>query len=302
MRQVVPNFWFDGEAEPAAKFYETVFDNVKIYGTSFYTDEGKEVHGHNAGDVLTVEFEIEGQHFTALNGGPQFKVNPSISFFVNCTSVDEVNKLWEKLATDGSEVRMQIDEYPFSKRYGWVEDKFGVNWQLHFVEGEVGQKIVPSLMFTGDNAGKAEEALNFYASVFPNSAVGMLSHYPENGPSPDKPGSINYGELTIDGYKLTAMDSALDHDFFFNEGVSLSVECQDQQEIDDLWSKLSAVPEAEACGWLKDKYGVSWQIVPSILAKMMTEGTPEQQQRVMAAFMPMKKFDIATLEAAFKQV
>lgn len=298
-RQVIPNFWFDGEAEEAAKFYASVFENVSIGRTDYYTEAGKEIHGHNPGDVLTVEFEIEGQKFVALNGGPQFKINPAISFFVRCKSEAEVNMLWEKLS-DGAEVRMPLGGYPFSKRYGWLSDKFGVSWQLNAVDGDISQKIAPSLMFTQDQAGKAEEAMHFYTSIFPDSGIGLISRY-EAGQEFDKEGTVNYGAFTIFGQEFVAMDSAQRHDFSFSEGVSLMVECETQQEIDDYWQKLSAVPEAEACGWLKDKYGVSWQITPTVMNDMFANGTPEQIERVMTTFMPMKKIDIAELEKAYHE-
>jgi predicted 3-demethylubiquinone-9 3-methyltransferase (glyoxalase superfamily) len=96
------------------------------------------------------------------------------------------------------------------------------------------------------------------------------------------------------------MDSAHKHDFAFNEAVSLLVQCDSQAEIDDYWGKLSAVPEAEQCGWLKDKYGVSWQIAPTAMEEMMSQGTPEQIERVTQAFLPMKKFDLAKLQAAYE--
>jgi len=195
---------------------------------------------------------------------------------------------------------MPIDTYPFSRRYGWVVDKFGVSWQLNYVEHEVTQKIIPSLMFTQHLAGQAEEAINFYTSVFPESGVGLLSRYPA-GQEPEVEGTINYGEFKIFDYQMIAMDSAQAHEFGFTEGVSLVVNCDAQEEIDRYSDALSAVPEAEVCGWLKDKYGVSWQIEPTILDEMQASGTPEQIESVMAAFMQMKRIDIAALETAYHQ-
>ena len=299
MQQIVPNFWFDGQAEAAAEFYAAAFQNAKVLRVDRYTDAGKEIHGHDAGDVMTVEFEVEGQRFIALNGGPQFKVTPAISFFVHCKSPEEVDTLWQNLSPDAS-ILMDVGEYPFSKRYGWLSDKFGVNWQIMLTESEVSQKIVTSLMFTQNVAGKAEEAMNFYASVFPQSAVGMISRYGADQ-APDTEGTVMYGEFTLLGQKLAAMDSAQDHEFTFTEGTSLLVECKTEEEVGSYWEALSAVPESEACGWLKDKYGVSWQIVPSVLSEMLREGTQEQVERVTAAFMKMKKLDMVALQTAYDQ-
>lgn len=299
MNRIVPNLWFDDQSEEATTFYTSIFANSRIGHIAHYTEAGKEIHGHNAGDVLTVEFEIENTRFIALNGGPQFKINPSISFFVRCSALDEVNDLWQKLS-EGASVLMPLGTYPFSQRYGWLSDKFGVSWQLMLSDQEIAQKITPSLMFTKEQAGKAEEALNFYASVFPDSKVGTISRYTAEQ-EPDKEGTVTYGELTILGQLMSVMDSARMQDFSFNEAVSLMVECETQEEIDDLWQKLSAVPEAEVCGWLKDKYGVSWQIVPTIMHRMLKEGTSEQLERVTAAYMKMKKFDIAELERTYNE-
>jgi len=299
MQQIVPNLWFDGQAKAAADFYAAAFQNAKVLRMDRYTEAGKEIHGHEPGEVMTVEFEIEGQRFIALNGGPQFKITPAISFFVRCSTAEEVNTLWQNLSPD-ADILMELNEYPFSKRYGWLSDKFGVSWQIILNETEVSQKIATSLMFTQNVAGKAEEAMNFYTSVFPNSAVGLVSRY-EAGQEPDVEGTVMYGEFTLLSQKLVAMDSAQDHEFTFTEGISLLVECKTQEEIDAYWEALSAVPESEACGWLKDKYGVSWQIAPVALGEMLKEGTQEQVERVTAAFMKMKKLDIAALQAAYDQ-
>lgn len=300
MKRVVPCLWFNDQAQEAADFYTAIFDDGRVLHTSFYSDAGKEIHGHEAGDVLTVDFEIDGQPFTALNGGPQFSITPAISFTVGRRTVQEVDALWEKLSVGGT-VLMPLDAYPFSKRYGWVNDKFGVSWQIILAQDMTTTGgILPALMFTGENAGKAEEAMQFYTSVFRDASMGESMRYAA-GQEPDAEGTIAHGEFTILGQKLSAMDSAREHDFGFTEGVSLVVTCQDQAEIDEYWDKLSAVPEAEACGWLKDKYGVSWQVVPSVMNDMMSNGTPEQLERVMAAYMPMKKFDIAELQRAYDQ-
>lgn len=156
MQAIVPCLWFDKNAEEAVKFYLEVFKDGKITDTTYFTEAGQEIHKQPAGLALTVEFELHGQKFTALNGGPQFK---------------------------------------------------------------------------------------------------------------------------------------------FNEAVSLQVMCDDQAEVDDYWQKLSAVPEAEACGWLKDKFGLSWQIVPKELPAVLNDADPARAARIMESFMRMKKIDLAALKA-----
>ena len=171
-----------------------------------------------------------------------------------------------------------------------------IEWQNP--AGEWRPPIIPSLLFVGDVCGKAEEASDFYISLFPESKRGTISRWPQ-GTAPEQEGSIMFSDFQLAGKWFTAMDSAQQHNFAFNEAVSFMVSCDTQAEIDYYWEKLSAVPEAEQCGWLKDKYGVSWQIVPSVMGEMMSNGTREQIDRVTQAFLPMKKFDIAKLQAAY---
>ncbi len=162
------------------------------------------------------------------------------------------------------------------------------------------QKITPFLLFVGTVAGKTEEAIHFYASVFKNAKIGDIMRYGE-GEKPDKEGTIKYATFTLEGQEFGAMDSAHEHTFHFNEAISFMVYCTTQEEIDYYWEKLSAVPEAEQCGWLKDKYGLSWQIVPTVMDAMMADKDKKKLARVTEAFLKMKKFDLATLEKAAKQ-
>ncbi|HSX34680.1 MAG TPA: VOC family protein, partial [Candidatus Saccharimonadales bacterium] len=156
----------------------------------------------------------------------------------------------------------------------------------------------PSLMFVGDVTGKTEEATDFYLSVFKNSARGTIARYPA-GVEPEKEGTVMFTDFQLENQWFAAMDSASMHEFTFTEAISLLVHCDTQEEIDYYWEKLSAVPESEQCGWLKDKYGVSWQIAPSNMGAMMEKATPEQMERFTKAFLQMKKFDIAKLQDAY---
>jgi predicted 3-demethylubiquinone-9 3-methyltransferase (glyoxalase superfamily) len=293
-QKITPFLWFDKQAEEAAKFYTSVFKNSKITDTVLNTTD---TPSGETGSVLTVGFTIEGQQFTALNGGPEFKFNPSVSFFVECKTEEEVEQLWSKLS-DGGAVLMPLDKYFFSKKYGWLSDKFGVSWQLILSEGELKQTIVPSLMFVGNVYGKAEEAMNFYISVFKNSKIGNVSPYGANM-EPDKEGSIAYADFQLENQWFATMESAREHNFAFNEAISFAVSCDTQDEIDSYWEKLSSEGGKEVqCGWLTDKYGVSWQIVPAILPKLLQDKDKEKAKRVMQALMKMVKLDIAALEQA----
>ena len=129
MQKITLCLCFDNQAEETANFYTSVFKNSKIGNITRYGKEGYEIHGREAGTVMTVDFEIEGQKFTGLNGCPVFKFNPSVSFLVACRTKDEVDALWGKLL-EGGKALMELGEYPFSEKYGWMQDKFGLSWQV----------------------------------------------------------------------------------------------------------------------------------------------------------------------------
>lgn len=285
MQKIIPHLWFDKEAKAAAEFYVSVFDNSKINFVDIIPDTP-------SGDAELVGFQVMGYNFMTISGGPFFKVNPSISFHIRCRTVEEVDQIWKKLSPGGT-VMMELGEYPFSKRYGWVQDKYGVSWQVIHTEGDFKQRIIPALMFVGDVCGKAEEAIGFYTSVFKGAKAEVLARY-EKGEEPDQEGTVKYAHFFLEGQEFAAMESAWTHEFGFNEGVSLIVNCKDQKEIDYFWEKLSAVPEAEQCGWIKDKYGVSWQITPANMEELMAKN-PE---KITPALLKMKKIIIADLEEA----
>lgn len=298
-QKIIPHLWFNEEANEAAQFYTSIFPNSKITTTS-------KVYDTPSGDSEIVTFDLADFSFMAINGGPLFQFNPSISFFVNFDpsrnekAREDLDELWEKLSKDGTPL-MPLQEYPFSKRYGWIRDKYGVTWQLILTDPEEEERpfIVPSLMYVQDVCGKAEEASDFYLSVFKNSKRGQIARYPA-GMEPDREGTLMFTDFMIENQRFAAMDSAQTHNFKFNEAISLLVQCEDQEEIDYYWEKLSSDPAAEQCGWLKDKYGVSWQIWPKVIGEMMANGSKEQMDRVTKAFLQMKKYDIEKLIEAYE--
>ena len=296
--KITPHLWFDKEAVEAAELYTSIFPDSRTTNVTTLRDTP-------SGDCDVVSFELAGQPFMAISAGPLFKFNPSVSFIVNFDPSRDANArqtlddFWNKLSPGGN-VLMPLDRYPFSERYGWIQDKYGLSWQLILSnpEGEERPFLTPSLLFVGSVCGKAEEATNFYLSVFRDTRRGALVHYPA-GMAPDKEGSVMFTDFMLENQWFAAMDSARNHSFGFNEAVSFIVSCETQEEIDYYWEKLSAVPESEQCGWLKDKYGLSWQIAPTDMDVMMRDGTPEQLARLTQAFLPMKKFDLAALRRAY---
>ncbi len=299
-QKIIPNLWFDRQAEEAALFYTSIFKNSRIGQVMRATKVGFNTTGLPEGTVVTVEFDIEGQKFIGINGGPMFKFTPAISFLVACATKEEVDALWTRLSAGGVAL-MDLDAYPFSERYGWTHDKYGLSWQVMAMGNRaIKQKIIPTLMFVGEQCGRAEEAIKLYTSVFDKAAIGGIDRYGK-GEEPDKEGTIRHAAFTLEGQEFAAMDSAYEHKFTFNEAISFLRACETQEEIDRYWAKLTADGGRESmCGWLKDKFGVSWQIAPSILEKMLRDPDVRKVERVTAAFLKMKKFDIAELEKAYR--
>lgn len=293
MQKITPHLWFDKEAKQAAEFYTSIFKNSAIKSAAT-------LHNTPSGTVDLVAIELAGQEFRLISAGPLFKFTPAISFVVACDTKEEVDAAWGQLSKGGSTL-MELGEYPFSERYGWTQDRYGLSWQVLFSNSrEIKQKITPMLMFVGNRCGKAEEAINSYTSLFRDARVGPILRYGK-GEAPDQEGTIKRARFMLEGQEFAAVDSAHAHKFNFNEAISFMVHCNTQEEIDDYWVKLSADPKAEQCGWLKDKYGLSWQIVPTVMDEMLRDKDKAKLARVTEAFLKMKKFDIAKLKQAYGQ-
>lgn len=286
-QKITPYLWFDTQAEEAAQFYTSIFPNSKI---------GEIQHRGDA--VMTVRFFLSGQAFTALNGGPMFSFNPSVSFYVVCESEAEIDRAWEKLSA-GGQAMMPLDQYPWSKKYGWVQDRYGISWQLTLGKiSDVGQKISPALMFTGAQHGKAEKAIHLYTSIFENAGINLLVRYEEGDDDPAV-GTVKHAQFRLDGNIFMAMDSSFAHGFVFNEAISFVVHCENQKEVDYFWDRLTAGGGEEMmCAWLKDRFGVTWQIVPDELIRLISDPDPARAQRAVGAMMQMRKIDIEKIRQA----
>lgn len=297
IKPITPHLWFDTQAREAAGFYCALLPDSRIESVVRLRDTP-------SGDCDVVSFVLHGQAFMAISAGPVFAFNPSISFFLNFDPSREpdarsrLDATWAALI-DGGEALMPLDAYPFSARYGWLKDRYGLSWQLILSDpaGDPRPPLMPSLLFTGAVCGQAEAAGAFYRSVFEGSASGQRVPHPA-GPGPDRPGTTLFSDFRLGETWFAAMDSAHPHGFAFNEAISFVLTCRDQAEIDHYWGLLSAVPAAEQCGWCKDRFGVSWQITPVVLDELMTSGDQALVDRVTRAFLQMKKLDVATIEAA----
>jgi len=282
---IFPCLWYDGDAKESAEFYCKVF-NGKI----------------TADTPMVMNIDLFGQKLMLLNGGPHFTKNASVSFMIICETEGEVQKYWDQLI-DGGIALMEIGEYPWSKKYGWVRDKFGVTWQVYLGEnGDVEQKIIPTLMFIHQNNGKAMQAMKLYTQIFPNSKIGNVLKYGDGvgNETHEIPENVQHAHFEIDGYSFFCMDNSYDHQFDFNEGISVVVMTDSQDQTDNYWDALTVDGGRESmCGWLKDKFGMSWQIVPKRLIELMSDPDPEKAQKVIMAMMKMQKIVIQDLEKAY---
>lgn len=284
-KDIFPCLWYDGDAKESAEFY------CKVFGGEIAVDT-----------PMVMNIDLFGQRLMLLNGGPHFKKNPSISFMVICDTEDEVQKYWDQLVVGGMAL-MELGSYSWSTKYGWVQDKYGVTWQLFLGEKAQEQKIVPTLMFIHENNGKAKEAMALYTQIFPNSNIGNVLKYGDGGeghPITEPADNVQHAQFVIDGYSLFCMDNSYDHQFDFNEGISLVVMTDDQQQTDAYWNALTVNGGRESmCGWLKDKYGLSWQIVPKKLIQLMNDHNQEKAYKVVQAMMKMQRIIIQDLEDAY---
>ncbi|HEX6191425.1 MAG TPA: VOC family protein [Chitinophagaceae bacterium] len=305
MKDIIPCLCFKDRAEEAMNNYISLFKDSHC-GPVIRLDEAilhelsrlpPELRFGSPGSMLYASFELCGQKFFAVNGGPHFKFTPAISFFVHCASKKEVDHLFEKLSDNGN-VLMPLDNYGFSERFGWLQDKYGVSWQLNLAGDKLPkQLIVPFLMFVGDKYGKAEEAINFYVSSIPGSDIVSITRYPANGAEPE--GTVQHAMFTLLSKNFMAIDSSHPHAFTFTDGISFYINCDTQEEIDQLWEGLATGGEQQECGWVKDRYGVSWQIAPAIIEELRKDPDCTKNSHLTLAILKMKKLEVNKIEEAF---
>ncbi|MGE5393887.1 MAG: VOC family protein [Candidatus Saccharibacteria bacterium] len=291
--------WLDTQAEEAANFYTGIFNDSKIESISYYGAEGAAASGMAEGTVMSVGFTLEGQDFAALNGGKQFELSPAISFFVNCEDEQEINSLWTKFSQKATIIR-DLKNALSSDPFGSLKDQFGVTWQ--FSIGTAMQKITPFLLFTGQQYGKAEEAINFYISLFDHSGLIHIEHH--NSGEEEFEGTVKQARFSINEQEFIAADSNKGHEISFTPALSFVVKCETQEEIDYFWNNLTlgADETAQQCGWLIDRFGLSWQIVPWALEEMISDPDTVKTENVMRAMIPMKKLNLQELTEAYEKV
>jgi predicted 3-demethylubiquinone-9 3-methyltransferase (glyoxalase superfamily) len=286
MQKIQTFLWLNDQAEEAANLYSAAFTKAKTVNTM----------PGPGGKPMGVTVELADREFILFNGGPQYHPTPSISFFVQCETPEEVDKLWNTFSNGGT-VRMELNKYPFSEKYGWIEDKFGVSWQVSLSRKP--QSVAPAFMFNGAQQGRTEEAINFYTSQFPNSKISMIARYEPTERGPE--GQIKFSSFSLEGLNFSAMDSGIPMDVPFTPGISMFVNLETQAEVDHYWEKLSEGGRPDRCGWLQDKFGVSWQIIPTALGRLLGDSNRPKAQAAMQAMLQMTKIDIAGLERAYQE-
>lgn len=289
-QKIVPNLWFDRDAGEAGEFYAAALPRTKANIVMRYPQEVPDFQKGLEGRPLVVDVDVDGFHLTLINSDDTFRPTPALSLILNFDPLlfsgsaeaarVALNAAWEALS-DGGTALMELGEYPFSPHYGWVQDRYGVSWQLMLTnpQGEPRPFVIPQLMFANDVEGRAREAAEFYTSLFDDAGLGTVIPRPTGG--------VMFGEFHVGEQWFSIMDSDIAHEFGFTPGVSLEVCCTDQVEIDRLWEALSAVPDAEQCGWLVDRFGVSWQVVPENMGELLKR--PGAYDRMLE----MKKLVIA---------
>ena len=303
MRGIKGHLWMEDRIEEAVDHYVSLFPGASIDDRLFYNEAGQEIHGHEPGSPMTIDFTIAGRSLVALEGGPYVKMNPSVSLAIDCPSRAEADRMWEALSPDAN-VHMDLGEYEWSPHYAWLDDRFGTSWQISYGGDQAPAEltVTPVILFTGEVLGRAEEAINFWTGVFPDSGLGPIFHFEgdERRSSVDKP-LVLWAEFTLAGEKYRVMESPQEHAFEFNDAFSFLVEVEDEAENDRYWEALSGGVSEGPCGWLKDRFGLAWQVAPIRLQEMLRDGTPEQAVRVTDCFMKMpKKLNLPELEAAFR--
>lgn len=291
MQTIIPHLWYDTEAKEAVAFYIELFGG-KIDWTYTITDTP-------SGDSDLIQFQLGDMTLAAISAGPYFKLNESMSLMVNVANKDEVTRLYQALS-EGGRVLMPLGEYSFSPYYVWLEDRFGLSWQLSYAPDlDKPYQFDICLLFSQEQVGLAQPMLDYYKDKLPQASVGQLSYYGE-GEAAVEAAKLNYAELLVAGQKMIVMDHGYGGEASFNESFSLMVYVDSQDELNFYYDLLSAVPEAEMCGWVKDQFGISWQIVPRILMEAYDTASPETVKAVNDAVLTMKRLDIATIQDLLK--
>jgi len=236
---------------------------------------------------MVKHISLMGTRFMLLEGGEAYRPNAAVSYFVYTGNPQITEAIYGTLSA-GGRILFPLGKYPWAAHYAWVEDCYGVNWQLDSDPIRSQQKILPTLLFSPPNDTRVREARNFYTTVFHNHH--LLMEMP-TGEAESEP--LLFTQFRLGSLLFNAMRSMEAMDFQFGPGKSLVVSCPDQASIDHYWQNLGEGGVFERCGWLRDRFGISWQIVPEQLPALMQD--PERGERVMKALLGMDRIVLVTL-------
>ncbi len=276
--------WIDGAPQETADFYLDIFDKSEQKRSLRFVED---IHGR-PGEIATIELNLAGSEFILLNGGPEFTPTPAISYVINCEDNTQLENVWQRLSADGT-VLMEFQEYPEIGLFGWVEDRYGFSWQVKIGEGA--QSITPCIMFANERYEKAQEAVTEWLTIFGGGTDFRL---------------LNDDQTTqLTGFHLydqsfLTMDSPEEHKFGFSMANSFYIYCEDQDEIDRLWESVTNEGTEYPCGWMMDKFGISWQTVPRDLSDLLDDHHFEKAYQTTLALYKMKKIDIEKLRSVHR--
>ncbi|CRH22272.1 VOC family protein [Carnobacterium maltaromaticum] len=280
--------WVDNQVEEMTELYTKVFENGKPLKTLYFLEDA---HG-KIGDILTQSVQLANQEFILLNGGPEFKATPSISYMVTCTSETQLQVLWQELS-EGGKLLMNLAIYPGVGQFGWLEDRFGISWQFSLDQSSSSQKITPCFMFSGEQYGNASRAVAEWIEVFQSGEI--LEHYSNEDLT------TKLAKFTLHQQEFMAMDSAVDHDFTFSLANSFYVYCENQKEIDRLWTAITSKGTEMPCGWMGDRFGVAWQTVTRDMDTMLDRKNLTKALAVTQAVYGMMKIDSEELRRIYNE-
>ena len=283
-----PCLWVDNQVEEMTELYTKVFENGKPLKTLYFLEDA---HG-KIGDILTQSVQLANQEFILLNGGPEFKATPSISYMVTCTSETQLQVLWQELS-EGGKLLMNLAIYPGVGQFGWLEDRFGISWQFSLDQSSSSQKITPCFMFSGEQYGNASRAVAEWIEVFQSGEI--LEHYS------NEDSTTKLAKFTLHQQEFMAMDSAVDHDFTFSLANSFYVYCENQKEIDRLWTAITSKGTEMPCGWMDDRFGVAWQTVTRDMDTMLDRKNLTKALAVTQAVYGMMKIDSEELRRIYNE-
>ena len=283
-----PCLLVDNQVEEMTELYTKVFENGKPLKTLYFLEDA---HG-KIGDILTQSVQLANQEFILLNGGPEFKATPSISYMVTCTSETQLQVLWQELS-EGGKLLMNLAIYPGVGQFGWLEDRFGISWQFSLDQSSSSQKITPCFMFSGEQYGNASRAVAEWIEVFQSGEI--LEHYSNEDLT------TKLAKFTLHQQEFMAMDSAVDHDFTFSLANSFYVYCENQKEIDRLWTAITSKGTEMPCGWMGDRFGVAWQTVTRDMDTMLDRKNLTKALAVTQAVYGMMKIDSEELRRIYNE-